>query len=73
VPEHPQCAMVQRHPVILAFIARHLIDGTIEGARQGCRTVRTEFSEQVPRHALDVALGAYRAEGHRLAATERAV
>jgi hypothetical protein len=44
--------------------------GSVEGAREGYRTVRTEHA---PPHAVDVALRAYRAEGRRLAATERAV
>ena len=73
VPEYRQYDMVCRHPVILASIARHLIHGSVEGARAGYRTVRTELAEHAPPHALDVALRAYRDEGRRLAATERAV
>ena len=72
VPEYRQYDMVCRHPVILASIARHLIHGSVEGARTGYRTVRTELAEHAPPHALDVALKAYRAEGRRLAAAERA-
>jgi hypothetical protein len=33
VPGYRQYAMVCRHPVILASIARHLIHGSIDGAR----------------------------------------
>lgn len=29
---------ISRHPVVLAFIARHVINGAVEGARQGYRT-----------------------------------
>ena len=72
-PEYRQCVMVSGHPVILASIARHLIHGTVEGAREGYRTVRTELGEHAPPHAVDAALLAYRAEGRRLAAMERAV
>ena len=64
-----QYVMVSRHPVILASIARHPVHGTVEGAHQGYRTVRSELGE----HAVDAALKAYRAEGRRLAAIERAV
>ena len=39
------------HPVVLASIARHLVHGQVEGARQGYRTVRTELAEWVPPHA----------------------
>lgn len=73
VPEYREYKMVCRHPVILASIARHIVSGTVEGARQGYRTVRTELAEHAPPHAVDDALRAYRAEGFRLAKTERAV
>jgi hypothetical protein len=73
VPEYRQYDMVCRHPVFLASIARHLIHGSVEGAREGYRTVRTELTEHAPPHAVDVALRAYRTEGRRLAPTERAV
>jgi hypothetical protein len=56
--------------VFLASIARHVISGTVEGARQGYRTVRTDLAEHDPPHALDDALKAYRAEGFRLARTK---
>ena len=45
--------MVCRHPVILASIARHLIHGSAEGARQGYRTVWTELALHTPPHAPD--------------------
>jgi hypothetical protein len=73
VPEYRAYKMVRRHPVILASIAHHLIRGGVEGAREGYRTVRTELAEHAPPHAVDAALDAYRFEGRRLAATERAV
>ena len=73
VPEYRQYTMVCRHPAILASIARHLVPGSVEGARDGYRTVRTDLAEHAPPHALDAALTAYRAGGRRLAAAERAV
>ena len=73
VPEFRQYGAVYRHPVILASIARHLIRGSVAGARDGYRTVRTELAEHAPPHAADATLEAYRAEGFRLAAAERAV
>ena len=66
VPEFRQYGAVCRHPVILASIARHLIRGSVAGARAGYRTVRTELAAQAPPHAVDATLGAYRAEGFRL-------
>ena len=38
VPEYRQYQMVYLHPVVLASIARHLVHGQVEGARQGYRT-----------------------------------
>jgi hypothetical protein len=72
-PRYRQHETVTRHPVILAYIVRHLIRGSLEGAREGYRTMRTELAEQAPPHAVDAALKAYRTEGRRLAATEQAL
>ena len=72
-PGYRQHEIVRRYPVILAYIVRHHIHGSLEGAREGYRTIRAELAEQAPPHAVDAALKAYRTEGHRLAATDRAV
>ena len=45
VSRYRQYDMMCRHPVILASIARHLIHGSVEGAREGYRTVRSELAE----------------------------
>ena len=63
---------IRRHPVILATIVRHVLAGSLEGARQGYRVARTELGEAVPPHAVDAALIAYRDEGRRLAAAVKA-
>jgi hypothetical protein len=68
VPDLRGHVMIRRHPVILASIARCTVTGTIEGARQGYRTARSELGEAVPPHAVDAALTAYRDEGRRLVA-----
>jgi hypothetical protein len=41
--------------------------------RHAYRIARTELAEQLPPHAVDAVLLAYREEGRRLVATERAV
>jgi hypothetical protein len=46
---------------------------SLEGVRDGYRTIRAELAEQAPPHAVDATLKAYRTEGRRLAATEQAV
>jgi hypothetical protein len=73
VPDLRGHASVRRHPVILAVIARHTVTGTLEGARQGYRTARSELGEAVPPHAVDAALTAYRDEGRRLAAEVKGI
>lgn len=73
VPAYRQHPVVVRFPAILASIARHSLEGTVEGTRQGYRTARTELGEAVPPHAVDAVLKAYRDEGRRLAADLRAV
>lgn len=51
-----------RFPVLLAFIARHAVDGRVQGARAGYRVLRSELAAQVPPHAADTALLACRKE-----------
>jgi hypothetical protein len=72
LPDYRGHPVVRRFPLILAFMARHALDGAVQGARQGYRTARTELGEAVPPHALDAALMAYRDEGRRLAAAAAA-
>ena len=73
VPDLRGHTTTRRFPVILAVIARHAVTGSLEGVRQGYRTVRTELGEAVPPHAVDDVLKAYRDEGRRLAAVVREV
>jgi hypothetical protein len=32
LPEYRQYPTMRRHPIVLAFIARHVLDGAVEGA-----------------------------------------
>jgi hypothetical protein len=64
---------MRSHPVALAFVARNVLDGAVEGACQGYRTTRSELGGVVPAEALAAALGDLRAEGSRLSAALRAV
>ena len=72
-PDYRLHGVLRRHPVALAAMARHHTSACVEGARAGYRTVRTELAEELPPHAVDAVLAAYRTEGRRLAATARAV
>lgn len=72
-PDYRLHGVLRRHPVALAAMARHHTSACVEGARAGYRTVRTELAEELPPHAVDAVLTAYRTEGRRLATTARAV
>ena len=72
-PDYRLHGVLRRHPVALAAMARHHTSACVEGARAGYRTVRTELAEELPPHAVDAVLTAYRTEGRRLAAVARAV
>lgn len=48
LPEYRQYPAMRQHPVVLAFIARHVLNGDVEGARQGYRTTRSELGRMVP-------------------------
>jgi hypothetical protein len=72
IPEY-RMYTTRRYPVVLAYLARHMLTGAVEGARQGYRTTRSELGELVPPHVIDAALRDSRTEGRRLAAAVRAV
>lgn len=59
--------VLKRHPVALASLARHHLVACVEGARNGYRTARSEFGQQLPPAAVEAVLAAYRSEGSRLA------
>jgi hypothetical protein len=72
-PDYRLHGVLRRHPAALAAMARHHTRACVEGARTGYRTVRSELAEELPPHAVDALLTAYRTEGRRLAAIARAV
>ena len=73
MPELSQYSVLQQHPVVLAFLARQILTGAVEGAREGYRTTRSELHELVPLPVIAAALADLRAEGTRLSAALRAV
>ena len=54
-------------------MARNVLQGAVDGARQGYRTTRVELSGLVPPPAITAALKDLRAEGLRLSAALRSV
>jgi len=72
-PDYRQHAVLVRHPVALATLARHHLTACVEGARDGYRSARAELGKDLPPDGLTAVLAAYQAEGRRLVATARAV
>ena len=73
LPEYRQYPALRRHPVVLAFMARHVLNGAVEGARQAYRTTRSDLGQVVAPQVVAAALGDFRTEGRRLSAALRAV
>jgi hypothetical protein len=71
-PDYRLHGVLQRHPIALATLARRHLAASVEGARQGYRTARTELGGVLPVSGLDAVLAAYRSEGHRLVTAARA-
>jgi hypothetical protein len=72
-PDYRLYGVLRRHPVALATMARHHLTAAVQAAREGYRTARTELKDELPPHAIDAVLAAYRREGSRLVAASRAV
>lgn len=72
-PEYRDYAVLRRHPVALASMARYHARACLEGARRAYRTAREELGATIPPHAVDGALVAYRVEGFKLADVVRSV
>jgi hypothetical protein len=49
----------------MAFIARHVLTGAVEGARQGHQTTRSELGALVPPNVTGAVLGELCAEAQR--------
>jgi len=64
--------VLRRHPIALAALARHHLTASVEGARNGYRTARSELGPRLPPNGVDAVLTAYRNEGCRLADAARA-
>jgi len=72
-PDYRLHGVLVRHPVALATLAGHHIGACVEGARQGYRTARAELGRDLPPGSLAAVLAAYKTEGQRLVAIQRAV
>ncbi|MEV5826260.1 hypothetical protein AB0L25_11845 [Spirillospora sp. NPDC052242] len=72
-PEYRRYGVLRRYPPVLARMARHHVDASVEAAREGFRTARVDLGAVVPPHGIEAVLEAYRREGARLVELRRAV
>lgn len=72
-PEYRAHDVLRRHPVVLARLAAHHVEGAITAARQGLAAVRTELRDVVPPDVVDATVAVYERESARLLATRREV
>jgi hypothetical protein len=71
-PDYRLHGVLVRHPLALATLARHHLAACVAGAREGYRTARAELGRDLPAGAVEAVLAAYRSEGQRLVAAQRA-
>ncbi len=71
-PDYRLHGVLTRHPVALATLAGHHLAACVEGARQGYRCARAELGKDLPPGSLAAVLAAYKTEGQRLVAAQRA-
>ena len=50
--------VLRRHPIALAALARHHLGASVEGARGGYRTARSELGPHLPPSAVEAVLTA---------------
>jgi hypothetical protein len=71
--EYRRYGVLRRYPVVLARMARQHVSASVEAARLGFRTARTELSGVIPPHGVEAVLDIYRREGTRLVAIAEGV
>ena len=64
-------AVLQRHPVVLAHLARHHVEGQLAAHRRAVASLRADLAGQVPAPVLEEVLDALDVEQARLVAARR--
>ena len=65
--------VLRRYPVLLARLVGEQVEASLEAARAGWRTVRSDLRAELPPEAMEAAMQAYEREGRRLTELGRAV
>ncbi len=65
--------VLRRYPVLLARLAGEQVEASVEAARAGWRTLRSELRDTLPPEAVEAAMTVYEREGRRLGELGRQV
>lgn len=71
--EYRAYEVLRRYPVLLARLAGEQVEASLQAARGGWRTARSDLRDELPPEAMEAAMQAYEREGHRLTELRRAV
>jgi hypothetical protein len=72
-PDYRAHEVLRRHPVVLARVAHHHVQGAITAARSGWSTARQELSDVAEVPAIEATIAMYEREGARLVAVARSL
>jgi hypothetical protein len=72
-PDYRAHEVLRRHPVVLARVAHHHLQGAVSAARTGLSTVRRDLSDVVDVVTVEATVAMYEREGARLMAIARSL
>jgi hypothetical protein len=72
-PDYRAHEVLRRHPVVLALVAHHHVQGSIGAAKIGLSTARQDLSGVVDVMTVEAAVAMYEREGARLMAVARSL
>ena len=72
-PDYRAYDVLHRHPVVLARMAHHHVQGAIAATRSGLSTARQDLSDVADTVTVEAAIATYEREGARLTAIARSL
>jgi hypothetical protein len=72
-PDYRAHEVLRRHPVVLARVAHHHVQGAIGAARTGLSTVRRDLADVADVTTVEATVAMYEREGARLMAVGRSL
>jgi len=72
-PDYRAHEVLRRHPVVLARVAHHHVQGAITAAQSGWSTARQDLSDVADVTTIEATIAMYEREGARLVAVGRSL